>query len=67
MYGGFGSRKAVIAGVEGVLTLLSEELEFFYGIDIDLISDGAGASPGRVYCDSGTHHHQYLHRTAGKN
>ncbi|MEM7207233.1 MAG: hypothetical protein AAF434_05385 [Pseudomonadota bacterium] len=53
MYGGFGSRKAIIAGVEGVLTLLSEELEFFYGIDIDLINDGVGSDPAEFVISQG--------------
>lgn len=53
MYGGFGSRRAVIAGVEGVLTLLNEELEFFYGIDIDLINDGAGLAPAEFVIRQG--------------
>jgi hypothetical protein len=53
MYGGFGSRRFIIAGVEGVLTLLSEELEFFYGIDIDLINDGVGADPAEFVISQG--------------
>jgi hypothetical protein len=53
MYGGFGSRRAIIAGVEGRLSLLSEALEFFYGIDIDLVNDGAGASPAEFVISQG--------------
>lgn len=53
MYGGFGSRRYIIAGVEGVLTLLSEELEFFYGVEIDLVSDGVGAAPAEFVISQG--------------
>ncbi|RDH80707.1 MAG: hypothetical protein DIZ80_16910 [endosymbiont of Galathealinum brachiosum] len=53
VYGGFGSRKFIIAGVEGVLSLLSEELEFFYGVDIDLLSDGVGAEPAEFVITQG--------------
>jgi len=53
MYGGFGSRKFIIAGVEGVLTLLSEELEFFYGIEIELINEGVGAAPAEFVISQG--------------
>lgn len=53
VYGGFGSRKFIIAGVEGVLSLLSEELEFFYGIEIDLLSEGIGAAPAEFVINQG--------------
>jgi len=53
VYGGFGSRKFIIAGVEGVLSLLSEELEFFYGVEIDLLSDGVGAAPAEFVISQG--------------
>ncbi len=53
MYGGFGSRRYIIAGVEGVLSLLSEELEFFYGVDIDLVNDGVGAEPAEFIISQG--------------
>jgi len=53
MYGGFGSRKFIIAGVEGVLTLLSEELEFFYGVEMELVSVGTGAAPAEFIIKQG--------------
>jgi len=53
VYGGFGSRRYIIAGVEGVLSLLSEELEFFYGVEIDLLSDGFGAAPAEFVISQG--------------